>query len=161
MFYRTGLQCVERITQLIGQGVQRLIFLAWLWKQRLAAPVATSKQNVHFVLCICWIVATWDKFPLCFYVTLLFLYPAGGPAEGNSDQLPVFGGLFHTGFIKSIAELIKCCAPMKEERAVEVERMASRGQFPRQEEGIPSPSLQSHQGVDLGNTPACSSAKES
>lgn len=35
------------------------------------------------------------------------LYPTGGPAEGNAGPLLDPGGWFLTGFIKTIAELIK------------------------------------------------------
>lgn len=75
-------------------------------------------------------------YPSCFY-------PTGGPAEGNADQLPVSRGWFCTGFIKTTAELIKGYIPVKGGREREVERTANRGQDPRQEEGIPSPSVQS------------------
>lgn len=68
--------------------------------------------------------------------------PAGGPAKGNPDQLPDSGGLFRTGFIKNIAELIKACIIMNVQGKGGVERTANTGQDPRQEEGIPSPSSQ-------------------
>lgn len=106
----------------------------------------------YFLVQVAWCIMSCtvceifsSSAPLCFCVTLLlFLSPAGGPAKGNPHQLPDSGGLFCTGFIKSIAELIKGCIlnECTSEEWGGVERTANRGQDPRQEEGIPSPSSQ-------------------
>ncbi len=41
----------------------------------------------------------------------VFVYPTGGPAEGNAGQLPVSGGWFHTGFIKTFCGVNKRLHP--------------------------------------------------
>lgn len=75
---------------------------------------------------------------------LWFLFcSTGGPAEGNADQLPDAGGE-SLDSTQNAAELIKGSGPGPGRgREEEVERTACRGQDPRQEEGIPSPSSQS------------------
>lgn len=55
--------------------------------------------------------------------------------------------------IQTAAELIKGSVPAEGGRGKEVERTACRGQDPRQEEGIPSPSLQSADEEGTEGTP--------
>lgn len=55
--------------------------------------------------------------------------------------------------IQIAAELIKGSVSADGGREMEVERTACRGQDPRQEEGIPSPSLQSADEEGTGGTP--------
>lgn len=79
----------------------------------------------------------------------LICYSTGGPAEGNADQLPVSGGRLHSGFIKTTTELIKKLHPSGGVGEWgKWKRTTSKGRDQRQEEGIPSPSLQMRSGIE-------------
>lgn len=100
-----------------------------------------SLNMYYIVFCgVQCVLRVWDK--ALFWNPSCFFHPAGGPAKGNTDKLPVSGGGFPTSFIKSTAQFIKfldpseCCEGGwgRKEQPVKVQDL-------RQEKGIPSPSF--------------------